>query len=133
MPVNNLLYNELIKFRKPAISYKPINNFGSENDRVSLKNIKFRFNENTSYIFNKLNITFNLGGFIGIKGKSGSGKSTFIDILLGLNKPQSGEILFNNKKVNNNIKNFIDQILLTSIHLFDGGHYFKKYYFSRNR
>ncbi len=121
MPVNNLLYNELIKFRKPAISYKPINNFGSENDRVSLKNIKFRFNENSSYIFNKLNITFNLGGFIGIKGKSGSGKSTFIDILLGLNKPQSGEIIFNNKKVNNNIKKFYRSIyyLPQSIYLME--------------
>ena len=110
MPVNNLYIMNLLNLENQQYHINQLIIF-VRNDRVSLKNIKFRFNENTSYIFNKLNITFNLGGFIGIKGKSGSGKSTFIDILLGLNKPQSGEILFNNKKVNNNIKNFIDQYI----------------------
>ena len=49
---------------------------------------------------------FNIGKFLGLSniglfGKSGSGKSTFVDIFSGLLVPQSGQILFDNKNINN--------------------------------
>lgn len=47
------------------------------------------------------NVSFTLleGEFIGIIGKTGSGKSTLVDLLLGLLEPQSGSILINGKKL----------------------------------
>ncbi|AEO08648.1 ABC transporter ATP-binding protein of lipoprotein export ABC transporter [Buchnera aphidicola str. Ak (Acyrthosiphon kondoi)] len=52
------------------------------------------------FTFNILkNISFELqkGDIVGIIGKSGSGKTTFLHLLAGLDTPTSGDILFNNR------------------------------------
>jgi len=51
-------------------------------------------------VFSKINLEINQGTNIGITGKSGSGKSTFLQIVASLDKPSSGEILFNDNKFN---------------------------------
>ncbi|WAI11499.1 MAG: lipoprotein-releasing ABC transporter ATP-binding protein LolD [Buchnera aphidicola (Macrosiphum albifrons)] len=56
--------------------------------------------QNGDLSFNILNnICFELkkGGIAGIIGKSGSGKTTFLHLLAGLDSPTSGDILFNGK------------------------------------
>lgn len=68
-------------------------------NKVSFKNIFFKYPGTKKWIFKKLNFTINRNECIGIIGENGSGKTTFIDILLGLLKPNSGEIHINNKKV----------------------------------
>jgi ABC-type bacteriocin/lantibiotic exporter with double-glycine peptidase domain len=55
-------------------------------------------------IFKKLNLLIKKGEIIGISGKSGSGKTTFINILLGLLEPNSGDILVDNVNIKNNLK-----------------------------
>lgn len=47
----------------------------------------------------QLDITVKQGEFLAIVGPSGCGKSTFLDMIAGLAKPSSGEILIDNKKV----------------------------------
>ena len=51
-------------------------------------------------VFSKINLEINQGTNIGITGKSGSGKSTFLQIVASLDKPSSGEIFFNKNKFN---------------------------------
>ena len=51
-------------------------------------------------VFSKINLEINQGTNIGITGKSGSGKSTFLQIVASLDKPSSGEISFNDNKFN---------------------------------
>jgi len=51
-------------------------------------------------VFSKINLEINQGTNIGITGKSGSGKSTFLQIVASLDKPSSGEIFFNENKFN---------------------------------
>ena len=51
-------------------------------------------------VFSKINLEINQGTNIGITGKSGSGKSTFLQIVASLDKPSSGEVFFNNNKFN---------------------------------
>ena len=51
-------------------------------------------------VFSKINLEINQGTNIGITGKSGSGKSTFLQIVASLDKPSSGEIFFNDNKFN---------------------------------
>ena len=48
-----------------------------------------------------LNLKINLGDKIGIMGKSGSGKTTIIDLLMGMLKPDSGCIYLNKQDINN--------------------------------
>ena len=47
---------------------------------------------------------------IGIAGGSGTGKTSFINILLGLLKPTSGEVLIDGNNLNENIKDWYNMI-----------------------
>ncbi len=49
---------------------------------------------------NKVNIDLNDGEILAIVGENGAGKSTIMKILYGLEKPDSGEIFIDGKKVN---------------------------------
>jgi len=44
-----------------------------------------------------VNVSLNEGEFVGIQGTSGSGKSTLLNLLGGLDRPTSGEVLFDTK------------------------------------
>ena len=52
---------------------------------------------------NNLNFKINKGDFFLIFGESGSGKTTVLNLLMGLTKPDDGEILIDNKNLNKNI------------------------------
>ena len=49
---------------------------------------------------NKVNINLNKGEILAVVGENGAGKSTIMKILYGLEKPESGEILIDGKKMN---------------------------------
>lgn len=51
-------------------------------------------------IFSKVSFTAYEGKLTLIAGRTGSGKTTFLDLLFGILKPNSGEILFSGRKVN---------------------------------
>ncbi len=66
--------------------------FVSFNDCLEIKNLCFSY-DNYNMILNHLNLKILKGEFIGITGVSGSGKTTLVDIIAGLYKPVSGQIL----------------------------------------
>lgn len=61
---------------------------------IELKNIHFNYDQN-GFQLNDISMKANSGTIIGITGFSGGGKSTMLDILMGLLKPASGSILLN--------------------------------------
>ena len=61
-------------------------------------NVSFSYNENEKVI-DKLNITVKKDTLNALCGPSGSGKSTIADLLLGLYKPTSGDILLDNNSI----------------------------------
>lgn len=52
-------------------------------------------------IFENLDMAIREGDFLTIMGPSGSGKTTLLNLLGGVDKPTSGEILFNGSRVDN--------------------------------
>ncbi|MCI0400612.1 MAG: ABC transporter ATP-binding protein/permease [Gammaproteobacteria bacterium] len=66
---------------------------------IVLKDINFAY-EAGKPVFTRLNLTISLGKITGLVGPSGSGKSTIADLVLRLFEPQRGEILINNRNLN---------------------------------
>ena len=66
-------------------------------EKLKFENVSFYYEEHKK-IFDKFNIEINRGEKIAIIGKSGSGKSTMLDLILGLIDATDGEITINKKK-----------------------------------
>ena len=64
-----------------------------------MKNIEFKYEGNEKFKFSLSKVELANGALIGLSGRSGSGKSTFIDLLLGLIYPQKGEIITDSKNI----------------------------------
>lgn len=67
-------------------------------DEIIFDNVSFNYSNNKNNIFENLNYIFKKNNIIGIKGRSGKGKTTLLLLLLGLLKPNSGLIYINNKQ-----------------------------------
>jgi ATP-binding cassette subfamily B protein len=66
----------------------------------SLKDVSFRYDPLGSWVINNLTINIRKGARIGLIGKTGSGKSTILDILMGLLAPSRGQLLVDDVLVN---------------------------------
>ena len=71
-------------------------------EAIVLEDIGFSYDINSKPILKNLNIRLNKGMKIGLVGETGSGKSTFLDILMGLLIPTSGKIKIDNNPISEN-------------------------------
>jgi len=69
-----------------------INNDCAFEKNIRLKDVSFGYDENSLPTINKINIDIKKGDCIGIIGKTGSGKSTLFDIMMGLLNPTHGTL-----------------------------------------
>ena len=95
------LKESLISSQKIKIN-KGYNVYQLQNELV-LKNISYVYPLSNKKVIDKINLKIKAKTMIGIVGSTGSGKSTLIDIISGLLKPTSGEILLDQKPFNENI------------------------------
>ena len=82
-------------------------------NKIEIKNLSFKYNQESNFIFKDLSFEINKSEIFGVFGKSGVGKSTLLECICGLIKPNSGQINVNNKNINNlnEWKNSIGYIL----------------------
>jgi ABC-type multidrug transport system fused ATPase/permease subunit len=125
MPVVNrmLFHLQEVRYGKDALDrlLDIKNNFKIEKKKITTgqnlnyENIKIEniFFNNVSFgytsdklILKNINLKISKGEKIGIIGKTGSGKTTFVDILCGLINPTAGEVLYNQKNVYYNLEVF---------------------------
>jgi ABC-type multidrug transport system fused ATPase/permease subunit len=69
------------------------------NNEIRLKNISYIYPNAKIYTLNNFSLRIKKGQIVGITGKSGKGKSTILDILMGLLIPQKGQMLVDGKVV----------------------------------
>ena len=69
---------------------------------LELKNLGFTYGKGTPFekrAVNNVNLKINKGGFIGIIGHTGSGKSTLVQMLNGLIRPTDGQLFLDGKDI----------------------------------
>jgi ABC-type multidrug transport system fused ATPase/permease subunit len=88
-----------------------------ENSASAGKNIKFNRQvqlQNVSYVYpnasgkslNNISLSIQKGECVGLIGTSGAGKSTLVDVLLGLIRPESGEVLIDGQNINESMRSW---------------------------
>ena len=121
IPQTDIVYNSLVQvddavhYNLPASSNKEI----SFNSKIVFDNVNFNYKDKN--ILNNLNISIDKNSTVAIEGLSGSGKTTFLNILTGLLIPTSGKIFIDGKEINLNDQKWQKKIgyLSQTTHLLD--------------
>ena len=109
----DILSNDINEYNQFKNEYSKVNTKDEINEElefIKINKINFRYDINSPIILKELFLEIKKGENIGIIGSSGVGKTTFLDVLLGLLKPNSGEITYNNKNIFTNIKKWQSMI-----------------------
>ena len=70
---------------------------GFKLDNLNIKNLFFKYNENSDLILSDINLKFEKNKIYCLIGETGCGKSTLLDLILGLLNPSEGKIIINNQ------------------------------------
>ncbi|MBU6337286.1 MAG: ABC transporter ATP-binding protein/permease [Acidobacteria bacterium] len=83
----------------PATGFSPTGAF-------AFRDVGFRYPTRSEDAISGISVEVGFGEALGIVGSTGSGKSTLIDLLLGLLEPESGEILIDGKPLVDNLRSW---------------------------
>ena len=106
--VLNLL-NEFNSEKKTDFKNNFFNTFYFNKD-LKIENVSFKYSNRAQQILENVNLEIKKNSFVGLGGESGSGKSTLIDIIMGIQKPNSGKVLVDNKSIEYSIDNWQKKI-----------------------
>lgn len=127
MPFFNELYDEFMHIKntslatnEDSINTEKVNKI-SFNRQIKIDNLHFCYLNNKS-VLTDISFTIPKGRFVGIIGPSGTGKTTFVDILLGLLEPTGGSITVDDIDIFSNIRGWQANLAYVpqSIYLIDG-------------
>jgi ATP-binding cassette, subfamily B, bacterial PglK len=97
-----VLHRELKLYDKKELSYIKHKTFEFQN--IEFKNVCFAYKDKPN-IFEDINFSINRNEFVAIVGDSGIGKTTLIDLIVGLVNPTKGGIFLNSEKLESKNRN----------------------------
>lgn len=114
-------HDKKIEEKKLENNHKNLNQEIIFKKDIRLSKVEFAYPNSTKSSLKNVNFVINKNSKVGIKGPTGSGKSTLIDLLLGLLKPNNGEIKVDGKNIHNNLRGWqkIIGYVPQKIHLLD--------------
>ncbi len=96
---------------KEANFKKEKNSHEKNINTIQLSDINFSFEGKKNLYSENINLEIKKGDHIGITGTSGSGKTTLVNMILGLIRPNLGQILYNNNDISiSNIREYYELI-----------------------
>ena len=102
-PSINSIVEELNSFKNAQFQQSNNKSFSIGNN-IKISDLSFRYDINKPWIFKNLNLNIKQGEVVGIIGKSGTGKSTLVDLISGLISPCSGNIECNSNLISNSLE-----------------------------
>lgn len=121
----DVIYNDLVSLENVAnIPAKTSTNTETTihlNKSIELKNVHYQYPNAKEPSLNGISLSIPKAHSIGFVGSSGAGKTTIVDVVLGLLTPSEGEILVDGENIQNNIDGWQRQIgyIPQSIYLSD--------------
>jgi len=77
---------------------------------IELKGITYKYPKTERYIFSDADMTIPIGAAVGVVGPSGAGKTTIVDILLGLLNLESGNIYADGTDIKDNYRGWLKNV-----------------------
>ena len=100
-PAIEILKKEYDRFEYSKIKSDKILPFKK---KINIKNLSFKYSNESNFIFKNLNIEIKKNSIFAILGKSGVGKTTFLNILCGFERQTGGKILIDNISIYENLE-----------------------------
>lgn len=85
---------------------------------IVFENVQFSYPSNGDAVLRDVSLTIDRGDFIGIVGPTGAGKSTLVDLLLGLHPPAAGHILIDGRDLSAMVGAWQSRVGYVSQHAF---------------
>ena len=96
IPLRNI-YKEVKKRKIDKYSFTNSSEIFNLKNKLTLENLSYSYQSSSKLVVNKINITIPAKTTIGLVGTTGSGKTTTIDIILGLLQPREGFLKVDDK------------------------------------
>lgn len=104
-PVVDLIYGESKDFKQNELFIKNQKNINKldiiDLKKIILKDLDFSYPNSKQKVFKKINLEFNVNDKVGLVGKTGAGKTTFINLLTGLFECDDGSLNINEQNIIN--------------------------------
>ncbi|MFA1820248.1 ABC transporter ATP-binding protein [Virgibacillus oceani] len=106
-PALNAVYEDLIKNKEKQSKVNRTKlgmiNRGQRTytDSINLNKVSFRYPNQIEYAIKDISLEIPIGKSVALIGESGAGKTTLVDIILGLFPPEKGDVLVDNKDLQN--------------------------------
>ncbi len=111
----DLVYNDIIECEaEQKIDYRYIENPEADpipfEKEIRIDHLSFQYSDAENSVLSDLNMVIPKGKSVGIVGVSGGGKTTTVDIILGLLAPSQGAVLVDGKDIREDYSGWLERI-----------------------
>ena len=90
---------DLLNIPLPEYADQPPRSLIPFNESISLDEVSYRYKSTSTYVFKDINLTINKGACIGFIGQTGCGKTTMLDVIMGLLSISEGKLRVDGKSI----------------------------------
>ncbi|NQV57939.1 MAG: ABC transporter ATP-binding protein [Rhodospirillales bacterium] len=102
--ISEIYYDFLESKPSPLSAIVGDDKLSTENFAIEFQHVDYEYPGGDASVLNDISLSIQSGESTALVGLSGAGKTTLVDVLLGLLLPSGGRLLVNGSDVNNNIR-----------------------------